>query len=168
MYSLIFSYLWGYACLYMEVRGQLVPNRSPFYHIDAGNSTQMLHLGSRCLYTLSLFAGLKASWFLFVCFKIHTYIHGSFVCMDMVCHGLAMTSEARRWNWICWTWSYRHLWTSMWVLVIKPGSLKEQPVLLTAKLCLQFPKLIWRLDSKYEPILNFLSWLILVPLPTFF
>jgi hypothetical protein len=32
-----------------------------------------------------------------------------------------------------WNWSYRHLWTAMWVLEINPGPLKDQPVFLTAE-----------------------------------
>lgn len=80
--------------MYMEVRGQLVlRTRSMFYQVIAGNTTPGLHPGSRGLDVLSLFAGLKASWFLFVYVFlvlsvlkfIYLYTYGSCVCMDVVC-----------------------------------------------------------------------------------
>lgn len=99
----------------------------------------VLHLGSRCLYILSLFAGLKASWFLFVYLFwvlfvlkfIYLYMYGSFVCMDVVCHVSVVPAEARL---------LYPLNLELQALVNlhvdagnQTGSLKENQVLLTAK-----------------------------------
>lgn len=87
--------------MYTEVRGQLVPRtRSIFYQLDAGNTTSVFHLGSRCLYILSLFAGLKVSWFFlfvclfvfgFVCFKTYLFIHVWVFCL----HGCGVPCVCR-------------------------------------------------------------------------
>lgn len=65
--------------------------------------------GNRGFYTLSPFAGPKASGFLSVLFSIHLFIH-IWVFSQLVYHApcgiSAHTGQTK--HWILWKWSFRH------------------------------------------------------------
>ena len=47
-------------------------------------------------------------------------------CLYFVCICLStVPSEARRWPWIPWNWSYRQMWSAFWYLELNPGPLKK-------------------------------------------
>lgn len=66
-------------------------------------------------------------------FKLYLfYVHEHFVNMYVfACCVHLLLREASRGRQMPWDWSYRGLWTAMWVLGINSGSPEEQPMLLT-------------------------------------
>lgn len=54
-----------------------------------------------------------------------------FACMYVWLHVCLVPLEVRRGYQIPWNWNYGWLWTTMWVLALKPGLLQEQQFLLT-------------------------------------
>lgn len=61
----------------------------------------------------------------------HVWIFGLYLCLCTMC--VPSACRARRGHRTPWNWSRGWLWVIIWVLGIEPGSLKRQPLLLTAK-----------------------------------
>lgn len=52
---------------------------------------------------------------------IYLYVYGYFSCMSVcVSHVCPVPVETSRGFWVSWSWSYRQLWVSMWVLGFEP------------------------------------------------
>lgn len=67
----------------------------------------------------------------FLIFLKKRFILCEYFCLHVYLHTVHM--EARRGPWIPWSWTYRWLWVTLWVLGIEPDPLEEQPLLVTTE-----------------------------------
>lgn len=103
-------------------------------HLSENNSC-VPRLGDYNIYALSVSSLLATNWVWYYR-KPSPRSHEWVFCL----HVWLVSREARNVLWICCNRSYGLLWSTMLVLGIKPGSLKEQLVLVTAEPFLQLQK----------------------------